>query len=59
MSPATRIGQDTETDRRSRDHLHEAVPQRGIRRRDVRSTMIYTHVLDRGRLGLQSPADRL
>jgi site-specific recombinase XerD len=27
--------------------------------RDVRTTMIYTHVLDRGALGVRSPADRL
>jgi integron integrase len=27
--------------------------------RDVRTTMIYTHVLDRGPLGVSSPADRL
>lgn len=27
--------------------------------RDVRTTMIYTHVLDRGPLGVQSPFDRL
>jgi site-specific recombinase XerD len=27
--------------------------------RDVRTTMIYTHVLDRGPLGVTSPADRL
>ena len=27
--------------------------------RDVRTTMIYTHVLDRGPLGVRSPADRL
>ena len=26
---------------------------------DVRTTMIYTHVLDRGPLGVRSPADRL
>jgi site-specific recombinase XerD len=26
---------------------------------DVRTTMIYTHVLDRGPLGVTSPADRL
>ena len=26
--------------------------------RDVRTTMIYTHVLNRGRLGVRSPADR-
>ena len=33
--------------------------QRLLGHRDVRTTMIYTHVLDRGPLGLQSPADRL
>lgn len=27
--------------------------------RDVRTTMVYTHVLDRGPLGVSSPADRL
>jgi site-specific recombinase XerD len=27
--------------------------------RDVRTTMIYTHVLNRGGLGVQSPADLL
>ena len=27
--------------------------------KDVRTTMIYTHVLDRGPLGVTSPADRL
>ena len=26
---------------------------------DVSTTMIYTHVLDRGPLGVRSPADRL
>ncbi len=26
---------------------------------DVRTTMIYTHVLNRGGLGVRSPADRL
>ena len=26
---------------------------------DVKTTMIYTHVLNRGGLGVQSPADRL
>jgi site-specific recombinase XerD len=26
---------------------------------DVRTTMIYTHVLNRGALGVRSPADRL
>jgi len=26
--------------------------------RDVRTTMLYTHVLTRGRLGIRSPADR-
>jgi site-specific recombinase XerD len=27
--------------------------------RDVKTTMIYTHVLNRGGRGVQSPADRL
>lgn len=27
--------------------------------RDVRTTMIYTHVLNRGGFGVRSPADRL
>lgn len=27
--------------------------------RDVRTTMIYTHVLNRGRLGVRSPVDGL
>jgi site-specific recombinase XerD len=27
--------------------------------RDVRTTMIYTHVLNKGGRGVQSPADRL
>jgi site-specific recombinase XerD len=27
--------------------------------RDVSTTMIYTHVLERGALGVRSPADRL
>ncbi len=27
--------------------------------KDVRTTMIYTHVLDRGPLGVQSPIDKL
>ncbi len=26
---------------------------------DVRTTMVYTHVLNRGGMGVQSPADRL
>jgi site-specific recombinase XerD len=26
--------------------------------RDVSTTMVYTHVLNRGRLGVRSPADR-
>ena len=27
--------------------------------RDIRTTMIYTHVLNRGPLGVRSPADRI
>lgn len=33
--------------------------QKLLGHRDVRTTMIYTHVMDRGPLGLTSPADRL
>ena len=30
-----------------------------LRHRDVSTTMIYTHVLNRGGLGVRSPADQL
>ncbi|MFZ5862845.1 MAG: integron integrase, partial [Nitrospirota bacterium] len=45
------------TGERRRHHLHETVPPRAIR--DVKTTMIYTHVLNRGGRGVKSPADRL
>ncbi len=33
--------------------------QESLGRSDVRTTMIYAHVLNRGALGVRSPADRL
>ena len=58
MEPATK--------QRGRHHLHESVLQPAVRfapellgHRDVRTTMIYTHVLNRGGRGVLSPADRL
>lgn len=99
LFPATRVGQDPETHRRVRHHLHETVLQRAVRQaalsagltkritchtfrhsfathlledgsdirtvqellghREVRTTMIYTHVLQNGPLGVRSPSDRL
>jgi hypothetical protein len=39
---------------------HDIPPgQRPLGLRDVSPTMIYTHVLNRGPAGVQSPADRM
>jgi len=41
------------------DALARKYPIRRMAHRDVKTTMIYTHVLNRGGHGVQSPADRL
>jgi integron integrase len=72
--PATRIV-DRVTSQHRRHHLHESVLQRAVilledsrdirtvqellGHRDVSTTMIYTHVLNRGPAGVRSPADRM
>jgi len=62
--PASKICTDPRFGAPQRYHLHESVPQRAmvqelVGHRDVKTTMIYTHVLNRGGHGVQSPADRL
>jgi hypothetical protein len=71
--PAPRIYVERATGQRHRHHLHEFVVHRAVkgaygappspsepaRTRDVTTTMIYTHVLNRGPAAVRSPADRL
>jgi hypothetical protein len=54
--PATRHYRDAATGQVRRHHLHESVIQRAFHR-DVSTTMIYTHVLNRGGRGVRSPLD--
>lgn len=64
--PAARFYADRETGELKRHHRHESVLQRDVKdatrkvlgHRDVTTTMIYTHVLNRGGLGVKSPLDR-
>jgi integrase len=39
--------------------MHESVVESGMGHRDVATTMIYTHVLNRGGVGVRSPIDGL
>jgi integrase len=53
--PASRMCRDARWGPPSRYHLHETVVQKA---RDVSTTMVYLHVLNRGALGVRSPMDR-
>jgi integron integrase len=66
--PATRKYQHPATGQQRRHFLHETVLQRAVQtaarprllgHSDVRTTMIYTHVIDRGPFGVQSPLESL
>jgi integrase len=66
--PCDRLHTDHVTGQRRRNHLHTPPggrlprphqPSRNCGHRSVKTTMIYTHVLDRGAGGVASPLDRL
>lgn len=71
VSPATRFYREPETGQLSRHHLHETVLQRIVKHaayragiakratRDVSTTQIYTHVLNRGPSAVRSPIDSM
>jgi integrase len=63
---ATRRYVDRVTGEERRHHIHETAlaarragrrGRRGYRHHDVRTTMVYTHVLNRGPWGVKSPLD--
>ena len=50
---------DRVTGQRRRHHFRGSVVHQLLGPRDVSTTMIYTHVLNRGPGGVRSPADRM